>query len=173
MTESAQNSNEKKIGIKEHIDSNVNLYTVFGIMNALSIYSSTLESFKFKSLLTFLFITLSLILWIKIRFQNFRHNAFELTVYLTLLDIVYCCLFLLWAQYTEHRNQFIFYFLVFAYLTLFGKNIAAWLNKFSFLRTEKSSNIFVLTFAICGLSAGLTGTLIATGIDYIFSKLSF
>ena len=166
---------DKQIGIREHIDENVNLYTVCGILNALTIYSTTIEtpSEIIKSWLTFCFLTLSIILWGTIKFSiNSEKSTFALKIYLLLVDFVSLTMIGFWAiQFKENRNFFLFWVGIMFYAHLFGNIIYSRLltikslNKF--FDTKKKSITLVTIFTICIILSAVTTKYIDKFIEYL------
>lgn len=172
MSTPSEIHNEQPIGtgIKEHIDKNANLYTVFGIMNALTIYASSVPDYKYKHILPFLFLSLSLLLWLTIRFQYHGRKSFSLVVYLRLLDAVFICLFVFWAQQTDHRKLFLIGVSCIYLYWRFGEEFEVFLSRWNVMRTDKGSlakSMTMIAFLI--LSAGI-GNLLSLLVDFILSN---
>lgn len=167
---------EKKIGIKEHIDDNVNLYTVFGILNGLTIYSTTIQSSeRIKSWLTFSFLSLSLMLWYAIKLNtSFKSGTFALKVYELLIDFVTLAMIGFWAtQPKTNRAFFLFWVGLMFYSHIIGNMILPRILKIKWFAKIYNSFLFIhviIFLVICATLSLFSVKYIEMAINYLISN---
>ncbi len=90
-----KNSN-KKIPFKKFLDKSTGLITIFGIFNALFIYSNSMENGGAKEFLVLAFYVLSLLVWIEIFLftlrssdKNWRYKVFYLSASMVLTGLTW------------------------------------------------------------------------------------
>jgi hypothetical protein len=162
------NSINKKKSLSEHIEENQKLITVIGVFTALAIFAKNIEIIQIRTMLSFLFISIAILVWIELSLKKYNNKPtwrlilFDYAILLSILFLVGYWL----IEYIDTWSSLI----TLPLFILFNSIFAYTLKKFDVfnrlknptskkLRRTKETLFYIIVIAFIGLSMILAGIL--------------
>lgn len=116
-----KNSVNKKKTLSEHIEENQKLITVMGVFTALAIFARNIEIVQIRTMLSFLFISIAILVWIELSLKKYENKPtwrlilFDYAILLSVLFLVGYWL----IEYFETWSSLIIIPMYFLFITIF------------------------------------------------------